>query len=99
MSELENPKSRNESLLTEILNDGGEYEAPKSRNEKIMVKILGGDIEIEQPKSRIEKLLIAIKEKIDSMGGGGGAVPEKDVNFYDMDASLVASYSRTRWPR
>jgi len=37
---------------------------------------------------------VAAHGGLPSGGGGGGSVEAKDVNFYDYDGTIVASYSK-----
>lgn len=70
MNENENPQSRNEALLQNILGDDNETGAPQSRVEAILQNMLGANNALEEPQSRNEKLLMEILEQ--GAGGGGG---------------------------
>lgn len=61
--------SREEELLSAILNDTEVETAPKSRIEKIWHYALGAEIQLDEPKSRIEKLAIRVAEKVREGGG------------------------------
>lgn len=43
------------------------------------------------------KNLVNLPDAIDSIPSGGGAVEEKDVNFYDYDGTLVKSYTKQQF--
>lgn len=73
MNENENPQSRNEALLQNILGDDNETGAPQSRVEAILQNMLGANNALEEPQSRNEKLLMEILEQGAGGGGGGGS--------------------------
>ena len=71
--EFNEPQSRNEAILQNILGAENEIETPQSRNEAILQAILYDSEEIPEPysappQSRIEQLLVDIYES----GGVGG---------------------------
>ena len=61
MGEFNEPLSRNEAILQNILGASNELEEPKSRIEEILQSILYDTEYTDEPQSRIEELLLAIK--------------------------------------
>ena len=90
MAEFDAPQSRNEAILQNILGADNVLLPPQSRNEAILQNILGADNVLLPPQSRIEELLMQLLEE---WPVGPQEVPENDVNFYDYDGSIVASYT------
>lgn len=90
MAEFDAPQSRNEAILQNILGADNVLLPPQSRNEAILQNILGADNVLLPPQSRIEELLMQLLEE---WPVGPQGVPENDVNFYDYDGSIVASYT------
>ena len=94
-------QSRIEKLLSDLLNGNTRDISPQSRNELLLLGLINGDNPDITPVSRIECYLKALCEKnAGSTGGGSGSggsgsssVSPKDVNFYDYNGTLVASYS------
>lgn len=90
MNENENPQSRNEALLQNILGDDNETGAPQSRIEAILQNILGANNALEEPQSRNEKLLMKILEE--GAGGGGGGGSEDDFAIEDCYALFTSGH-------
>lgn len=90
MAEFDAPQSRNEAILQNILGADNVLLPPQSRNEAILQNILGADNVLLPPQSRIEELLMQLLEE---WPVGPQGVPENDVNFYDYDGAIVASYT------
>ena len=91
-------QSRSEKLLSDLLSGNTSDISPQSRNEALLLGLINGDNPDIIPVSRIECYLKALCEKNAGGSGGGGsggssAASPKDVNFYDYDGTLVASYS------
>ena len=89
-------QSRIEKLLSDLLSGNTRNISPQSRNEALLLGLINGDNPDITPVSRIECYLKALCEKnANGTGGGGGSssASPKDVNFYDYDGTLVASYS------
>lgn len=94
-------QSRIEKLLSDLLNGNTSDISPQSRNELLLLGLINGDNPDITPVSRIECYLKALcKKNAGGTGGGSGSggsgsssVSLKDVNFYDYDGTLVASYS------
>lgn len=97
MPEFDEPQSRNEALLQNILGAENELPDPQSRNEAILYAIANDLDEIpepyeEPPQSRIEALLVDLYEN--GGGGGGGDVPTaKALNLYDWEGTLLFGYT------
>ena len=94
MAEFDAPQSRNEAILQNILGADNVLLPPQSRNEAILQNILGADNVLLPPQSRIEELLMQLLEE---WPVGPQEVPENDVNFYDYDGSIVASYTAAQF--
>ena len=94
MAEFDAPQSRNEAILQNILGADNVLLPPQSRNEAILQNILGADNVLLPPQSRIEELLMQLLEE---WPVGPQGVPENDVNFYDYDGSIVASYTAAQF--
>lgn len=60
---FEDPQSRNEALLQNILGANNDLGDPQSRNEALLMNILGESYDIGEAQSRIETLLMRIKEE------------------------------------
>ena len=88
-------QSRIEKLLSDLLSGNTSDISPQSRNEALLLGLINGDNPDITPVSRIECYLKALCEKNAGSTGGGGSSSSspKDVNFYDYDGTLVASYS------
>ena len=93
-------QSRIEKLLSDLLNGNTSDISPQSRNELLLLGLINGDNPDITPVSRIECYLKALCEKnaggTGGTGGGGGGSSSaslNDINFYDYDGTLVASYS------
>ena len=87
-------QSRIEKLLSDLLNGNTSDISPQSRNEALLLGLINGDNPDITPVSRIECYLKALCEKnANGAGGGSSSASPKDVNFYDYDGTLVASYS------
>ena len=94
MAEFDSPQSRNEAILQNILGADNVLLPPQSRNESILQNILGADNVLLPPQSRIEELLMQLLEE---WPVGPQVVHENDVNFYDYDGSIVASYTAAQF--
>ena len=94
-------QSRIEKLLSDLLNENTSDILPQSRNETFLLALINKVVPDIAPVSRIECYLKALCEKNAGSGGGGGggggssSASPKDVNFYDYDGTIVASYSLT----
>ena len=92
-------QSRIEKLLSDLLNENTSDILPQSRNEAFLLGLINKVVPDITPVSRVECYLKALCEKnAGSSGGGGGgssSASPNDVNFYDYDGTLVASYSLT----
>ena len=89
-------QSRIEKLLSDLLNENTSDISPQSRNEVFLLGLINKVVPDITPVSRVECYLKALCEKnAGSSGGGGGSssVSSNNVNFYDYDGTLVASYS------
>ena len=95
-------QSRIEKLLSDLLNENTSDISPQSRNEAFLLGLINKVVPDITPVSRVECYLKALCEKNagsssgGSSGGGGGgssSVSSNNVNFYDYDGTLVASYS------
>ena len=91
-------QSRIEKLLSDLLNENTSDILPQSRNEAFLLGLINKVVPDITPVSRVECYLKALCEKnAGSSGGGGGggssSASPNDVNFYDYDGTLVASYS------
>ena len=92
-------QSRIEKLLSDLLNENTSDILPQSRNEAFLLGLINKVVPDITPVSRVECYLKALCEKnagSGSSGGGGGgssSASPNDVNFYDYDGTLVASYS------
>ena len=95
-------QSRIEKLLSDLLNENTSNISPQSRSEAFLLGLINKVVPDITPVSRVECYLKALCEKNagssgggDSGGGGGGSssVSSNNVNFYDYDGTLVASYS------
>ena len=92
-------QSRIEKLLSDLLNENTSDISPQSRNEAFLLGLINKVVPDITPVSRVECYLKALCEKNAGSGGGGsgggttGSVGLKDVNFYDYNGTLVASYS------
>ena len=88
-------QSRIEQLLSDLLNGNTSDISPQSRNEAFLLGLINGVIPDIDPVSRVECYLKALCEKNAGSTGGGGSssASPKDVNFYDYDGTIVASYS------
>ena len=87
-------QSRIEKLLSDLLNENTSDISPQSRNEAFLLGLINKVVPDIVPVSRVECYLKALCEKnAGSTGGGSSAASPKDVNFYDYDGTLVASYS------
>ena len=100
-------QSHIEKLLSDLLNENTSDISPQSRNEAFLLGLINKVVPDITPVSRIECYLKALCEKnAGSSGGGGGSgggpagggggsssASPKDVNFYDYDGTIVASYS------
>ena len=67
---FDEPQSRNEALLQDLLGASNEFGEPQSRNEAILQNMLGANNVLVKPQSRIETLLQDILEQ----GIGGNTV-------------------------
>ena len=88
-------QSRIEKLLSDLLNENTSDISPQSRNEAFLLGLINGVTPDIVPVSRVECYLKALCEKNAGSTGGGGSssVGPNDVNFYDYDGTIVASYS------
>ena len=89
-------QSRIEKLLSDLLNENTSDISPQSRNEAFLLGLINKVVPDITPVSRVECYLKALCEKnAGSSGGGGGSssASPNDVNFYDYDGTIVASYS------
>ena len=86
-------QSRIEKLLSDLLNGNTSDISPQSRNELLLLGLINGDNPDITPVSRIECYLKALCEKNAGGTGGSSSVSPNDVNFYDYDGTIVASYS------
>ena len=96
-------QSRIEKLLSDLLNENTSDISPQSRNEAFLLGLINKVVPDITPVSRVECYLKALCEKNAGSGGGGGgsggggggssSVSPNDVNFYDYDGTIVASYS------
>ena len=94
-------QSRIEKLLSDLLNENTSDISPQSRNEAFLLGLINKVVPDITPVSRVECYLKALCEKnagssgggSGSGGGGGSSVALNDVNFYDYNGTLVASYS------
>ena len=94
-------QSHIEKLLSDLLNENTSDISPQSRNEAFLLGLINKVVPDITPVSRVECYLKALCEKNagssggGSGGGGGGSssVSSNNVNFYDYDGTLVASYS------
>ena len=87
-------QSRVEKLLSDLLNGNTSDISPQSRNEVLLLGLINGDNPDITPVSRIECYLKALCEKnANNTGGCSSSTSPKDVNFYDYDGTIVASYS------
>ena len=94
-------QSRIEKLLSDLLNENTSDILPQSRNETFLLALINKVVPDIAPVSRIECYLKALCEKNagsggGAPGGGGGgssSASPNDVNFYDYDGTIVASYS------
>ena len=87
-------QSRVEKLLSDLLNGNTSDISPQSRNEVLLLGLINGDNPDITPVSRIECYLKALCEKnANNIGGCSSSTSPKDVNFYDYDGTIVASYS------
>ena len=90
-------QSRIEKLLSDLLNENTSDISPQSRNEEFLLGLIDKVVPDIVPVSRVECYLKALCEKnAGSTGGGGGgssAASPNDINFYDYDGIIVASYS------
>ena len=94
-------QSRIEKLLSDLLNENTSDILPQSRNEAFLLGLINKVVPDITPVSRVECYLKALCEKNagsgggSSGGGGSSSASPKDVNFYDYDGTIVASYSQT----
>ena len=95
-------QSRIEKLLFDLLNENTSDILPQSRNEAFLLGLINKVVPDITPVSRVECYLKALCEKNagsgsggsgGSGGGGSSSVSSNNVNFYDYDGTLVASYS------
>ena len=95
-------QSRIEKLLSDLLNENTSDILPQSRNEAFLLGLINKVVPDITPVSRVECYLKALCEKNAGSSGGGGSggggggsssASPNDVNFYDYDGTLVASYS------
>ena len=88
-------QSRIEQLLSDLLNGNTSDISPQSRNEAFLLGLINGVIPDIVPVSRVECYLKTLCEKNAGSTGGGGSssASPKDVNFYDYDGTIVASYT------
>ena len=87
-------QSRIEKLLSDLLNENTSDILPQSRNEAFLLGLINKVVPDIVPVSRVECYLKALCEKnAGSTGGGSSSASPNDVNFYDYDGTLVASYS------
>ena len=89
-------QSRIEKLLSDLLNENTSNISPQSRNEEFLLGLIDKVVPDIVPVSRVECYLKALCEKnVGSTGGSGGssAASPNDINFYDYDGIIVASYS------
>ena len=94
-------QSRIEKLLSDLLNENTSDISPQSRNEAFLLGLINKVVPDITPVSRVECYLKALCEKNAGSGGGGSgggggsssSASPNDVNFYDYDGTLVASYS------
>ena len=93
-------QSRIEKLLSDLLNENTSDISPQSRNEAFLLGLINKVVPDITPVSRVECYLKALCEKNAGASGGGGSggggsssASPNDVNFYDYDGTLVASYS------
>ena len=94
-------QSRIEKLLSDLLNENTSDILPQSRNEAFLLGLINKVVPDITPVSRVECYLKALCEKNAGSGGGGSggggggssSVSSNNVNFYDYDGTLVASYS------
>ena len=88
-------QSRIEKLLSDLLNENTSDILPQSRNEAFLLGLINKVVPDIVPVSRVECYLKALCEKNAGSTGGGGSssASPNDVNFYDYDGTIVASYS------
>ena len=92
-------QSRIEKLLSDLLNENTSDISPQSRNEAFLLGLINKVVPDITPVSRVECYLKALCEKNAGSGGGGSggggssSASPNDVNFYDYNGTLVASYS------
>ena len=87
-------QSRIEKLLSDLLNGNTSDISPQSRNEALLLGLINGDNPDITPISRVECYLKALCEKnANNTGSGSSSASPNDVNFYDYDGTIVASYS------
>ena len=86
-------QSRIEKLLSDLLNENTSDISPQSRNETLLLGLINGDNPDITPVSRVECYLKALCEKNAGGSGGSSSASPKDVNFYDYDGTIVASYT------
>ena len=94
-------QSRIEKLLSDLLNENTSDISPQSRNEAFLLGLINKVVPDITPVSRVECYLKALCEKNAGSGGGGSggggggssSASPNNVNFYDYDGTLVASYS------
>lgn len=83
--------SRNEEILSAIINDGTYDGDAESRNEAILLSILNDTEYEEEPQSRMEDLLLQLKEKIEEGGGGGGNIKFR-YNEFDHEIASKSTF-------
>ena len=87
-------QSRIEKLLSDLLNENTSDISPQSRNEAFLLGLINKVVPDIVPVSRVECYLKALCEKnAGGTGGGSSSASPKDVNFYDYDGTIVASYT------
>lgn len=93
-SPLDTPQNRTEKYLAKLakLTEGSEdLGYPQNRLERFLAKLAGYTDEFPEGEySRLERYLKLIET---GGGGGGSGVPASDVNFFDYDGTIVASYT------
>ena len=89
---FDNPQSRNEALLQNILGAANTYGIPQSRIEAILQNMLGEDNELVPPQSRNEELLLRILVMWKS--GQQAAAATDGVSLIDGMGGTIAHYTK-----